>query len=281
MKLKKFVVTLLASLTICTTTITIATPPLETEAHSGRTDQYGGHRDTKNKSGLGSYHYHCGGYPAHLHPNGICPYSGSSNVSSSSSSSTKASSTPSLASTTTINPVQNTDDILKVKYKPYTDDYNNKLKNGYFRQDINETTAQFIANPENTTYINSLLTSDETTDLLTGSSSTVKYDILSKILYLRVYDVVLQQTEAQTQVVQQDNTSSDTESNNMNQDDFLYNLVFQTQTQLMVLNFYTGDIDGIFDTETQQALINFQNAFGLIPDGTINQQVVEALSIQL
>ena len=65
MKLKKFVVTLLASLTICTTTITIATPPLETEAHSGRTDQYGGHRDTKNKSGLGSYHYHCGGYPAH------------------------------------------------------------------------------------------------------------------------------------------------------------------------------------------------------------------------
>ena len=155
------------------------------------------------------------------------------------------------------------------------------MKNGYFRQDINETTVQFIANPENTTYINSLLTSDETTDLLTGSSSTVKYDILSKILYLRVYDVVLQQTEAQTQVIQQDNTSSDTESNNMNQDDFLYNLVFQTQTQLMVLNFYTGDIDGIFDTETQQALINFQNAFGLIPDGTINQQVVEALSIQL
>lgn len=49
----------------------------------------------------------------------------------------------------------------------------------------------------------------------------------------------------------------------------------------MALNFYTGDIDGIFDTETQQALINFQNAFGLIPDGTINQQVVEALSIQL
>ena len=43
-------------------------------AHSGRTDSYGGHRDNKNKSGLGSYHYHCGGYPAHLHPGGICPY---------------------------------------------------------------------------------------------------------------------------------------------------------------------------------------------------------------
>ena len=33
------------------------------EAHSGRTDSSGGHRDNKNKSGLGSYHYHCGGYP--------------------------------------------------------------------------------------------------------------------------------------------------------------------------------------------------------------------------
>lgn len=42
-------------------------------AHSGRTDANGGHRDNKNVSGLGSYHYHHG-YPAHLHPNGICPY---------------------------------------------------------------------------------------------------------------------------------------------------------------------------------------------------------------
>ena len=43
-------------------------------AHSGRTDSSGGHKDNKNKSGLGSYHYHCGGYPAHLHTNGYCPY---------------------------------------------------------------------------------------------------------------------------------------------------------------------------------------------------------------
>lgn len=35
---------------------------LVAEAHSGRTDRYGGHRDNKNKSGLGSYHYHCGGF---------------------------------------------------------------------------------------------------------------------------------------------------------------------------------------------------------------------------
>lgn len=44
------------------------------EAHSGRTDSSGGHKDNKNKSGLGPYHYHCGGNPPHLHNNGVCPY---------------------------------------------------------------------------------------------------------------------------------------------------------------------------------------------------------------
>lgn len=46
-------------------------------AHSGRTDSNGGHHDNKNKSGLGSYHYHHG-YEAHLHPGGVCPYSNNS-----------------------------------------------------------------------------------------------------------------------------------------------------------------------------------------------------------
>ena len=45
-------------------------------AHSGNTDKYGGHRDNQNKSGLGPYHYHCGGYGPHLHPDGVCPYTG-------------------------------------------------------------------------------------------------------------------------------------------------------------------------------------------------------------
>ena len=56
-------------------------------SHSGRTDANGGHKDNQNKSGLGSYHYHCGGHPAHLHPNGVCPYSASSQSGTSSSSS--------------------------------------------------------------------------------------------------------------------------------------------------------------------------------------------------
>lgn len=48
---------------------------INTYAHSGRTDSSGGHKDNKNKSGLGSYHYHCGGNPPHLHTGGVCPYS--------------------------------------------------------------------------------------------------------------------------------------------------------------------------------------------------------------
>jgi hypothetical protein len=42
-------------------------------AHSGRTDSSGGHKDNKNASGLGAYHYHHG-YKAHLHSDGLCPY---------------------------------------------------------------------------------------------------------------------------------------------------------------------------------------------------------------
>lgn len=42
-------------------------------AHKGRTDSMGGHKDNKNASGLGDYHYHHG-HDEHLHPNGVCPF---------------------------------------------------------------------------------------------------------------------------------------------------------------------------------------------------------------
>lgn len=45
-------------------------------AHPGRTDSKGGHRVTS-----GGYHYHHG-YPAHTHPNGICPFISSTKKSS-------------------------------------------------------------------------------------------------------------------------------------------------------------------------------------------------------
>lgn len=75
---------------------------ITTYAHSGRTDSSGGHKDNKNKSGLGSYHYHCGGHPAHLHTNGVCPYSSSSSSKSTktTSSSSKGRTTSSSSSTT-------------------------------------------------------------------------------------------------------------------------------------------------------------------------------------
>ncbi|MDR1549034.1 MAG: YHYH domain-containing protein [Hungatella sp.] len=60
------------------------------QAHSGRTDSQGGHHDYKNKSGLGSYHYHHG-YSAHLHPNGVCPYENGNGASSSKQTSSSTS----------------------------------------------------------------------------------------------------------------------------------------------------------------------------------------------
>ncbi len=65
MRKKKIVVALLCALTIGGS--------ITANAHGGRTDGSGGHKDNQNKSGLGSYHYHCGGNPPHLHNNG-CPY---------------------------------------------------------------------------------------------------------------------------------------------------------------------------------------------------------------
>ena len=72
-----------------------------TFAHSGRTDSSGGHKDNKNKSGLGYYHYHCGGYPAHLHTNGVCPYKNNSSANTSSAGNSSSSWTSQTTVTTT------------------------------------------------------------------------------------------------------------------------------------------------------------------------------------
>lgn len=69
--MKKTIKTLLASLICISLCISLTVVAF---SHSGRTDSSGGHKDNKNVSGLGYYHYHCGGYPAHLHDGGYCPY---------------------------------------------------------------------------------------------------------------------------------------------------------------------------------------------------------------
>lgn len=96
--MKKFCIFLILSLLLATTA-PLPQLSITTEAHSGRTDSHGGHRDNKNKSGLGSYHYHCGGHPAHLHKNGICPYAAT--TASKTQSQTTTTTTKSATQTTT------------------------------------------------------------------------------------------------------------------------------------------------------------------------------------
>ena len=73
-KLKNTEFFLLSCLTLATAPATVLpSNTLIAEAHSGRTDANGGHHDYKNKSGLGSYHYHCGGHPAHPSPKRCMP----------------------------------------------------------------------------------------------------------------------------------------------------------------------------------------------------------------
>lgn len=93
---------------------------INADAHSGRTDSSGGHKDNKNKSGLGSYHYHCGGYQAHLHTNGVCPYSsnsssGKSSTPSSSSSKSSSNTSSSSSSKATTNTVPATIDVTGIQ----------------------------------------------------------------------------------------------------------------------------------------------------------------------
>lgn len=106
-------------------------------AHSGRTDSSGGHRDNKNKSGLGSYHYHCGGYPAHLHPNGVCPYKStntSTNTSSNRNTTSSSTGSTSSSSSTTYHSSNNTYHSNNTYYAPpkrtrkmYTSIYNGEI----------------------------------------------------------------------------------------------------------------------------------------------------------
>lgn len=75
--------------------------PLNCIAHSGRTDSHGGHKDNKNASGLGSYHYHCGGNPPHLHDGGVCPYSSTAQTTTSSDQVEQTKTTKSQTTTST------------------------------------------------------------------------------------------------------------------------------------------------------------------------------------
>lgn len=74
-------------------------------AHPGRLRSDGGHADNKNVEGLGYYHYHCGtnysDHPAHLHPNGVCPYDETVKATTSVKATSTAATTTTVAATTT------------------------------------------------------------------------------------------------------------------------------------------------------------------------------------
>ena len=185
MKLKKLAVTVLMTLTISTTTATIIAPPLTTEAHSGRTDKYGGHKDNKNKSGLGSYHYHCGGYPAHLHPDGVCPYSNSNSISSYASQQQT--------------PADKYVYTYTAKYKNASTEYSNRMSDGLFSQEI----VTLMPNYQSVTL--NLLSQQEIEDY-TNLKNSQDVDDMSKLIFIRVYDYVLAQQSQQAQQQRQRQT---------------------------------------------------------------------------
>lgn len=139
------------------------------EAHSGRTDASGGHRDNKNKSGLGPYHYHCGGYPAHLHTNGVCPYDSASAETESSSA---AAYTPASS--------------YVGQYKYASDEYARRLINGEFHPDI------VAMMPQDANTALQVLSQEELTYLMNAADQQDADDI-AKLAYIRVYDLLAAQ----------------------------------------------------------------------------------------
>lgn len=117
----------------------ICSQSLITDAHSGRTDGSGGHRDNKNKSGLGSYHYHCGGYPAHLHTNG-CPYKGGGSTTSKPNSGSSSSSRKNQVYAASVTKKDIREKGSKIGYKDGYDlkDYNANSYSGTYSVEYEE-----------------------------------------------------------------------------------------------------------------------------------------------
>lgn len=91
--------------------------PIVNMAHSGRTDSSGGHKDKNNVSGLGPYHYHCGGNPPHLHDGGVCPYSSPAPAAAPVQSTPKTTSQPKTSTKSTTSSTPKTTEPSKIEVK--------------------------------------------------------------------------------------------------------------------------------------------------------------------
>ncbi|MBR0467170.1 MAG: spore cortex-lytic enzyme [Clostridia bacterium] len=57
------------------------------------------------------------------------------------------------------------------------------------------------------------------------------------------------------------------------------NEVTEIQKRLFSLGYYTGKIDGIFGSKTRNAVVAFQKAKGLVPDGIVGKKTLSALGL--
>ena len=55
--------------------------------------------------------------------------------------------------------------------------------------------------------------------------------------------------------------------------------VSKIQSRLKEWGYYTGSVDGIFGTQTRNAVIKFQKANGLVPDGIVGSKTLAAIGI--
>lgn len=140
----------LIAVTMC---LLILCCPLTLFAHSGRTDSNGGHKDNQNKSGLGPYHYHCGGNPPHLHDGGVCPYASSAAPQDMTSQST-TSQESSAAATQRVTPAGVQDGSKVGSYEAVKEVYAESLKLALTADEIKVNDTVRISTtimPENTT----------------------------------------------------------------------------------------------------------------------------------
>lgn len=188
--LKRIIVTVavLFSITIAMPTY-VTDSILTVEAHSGRTDSSGGHKDNKNKSGLGGYHYHCGGHPAHLHTNGVCPYENSSETASTYVTNTTTSNTTTANSSTSVTSKYSYS--YTAKYKSASTEFANRTANNQFSQAIIDKM------PDYSNIAISLLSQEEAEDYIYLQNSQ-DVDDMSKLIFIRVYDYILSQQETLT-----------------------------------------------------------------------------------